>query len=186
MQRVPLSPDLNLTLQPDRVRREVSRIAAAFRGLSWYIQSSFALWILGVRERAVTDIDIRVDATIETIFQKASAAFPDVKVRPPVRYGRGEFRNECVVIGIDDTHIDITGSRLSTYNSDDNMEYVIPFDRRASMREVFGVRVPVCSIEYLIVYKLINRRGSDERKNDLREVTRLLEIWGDSGRLPFR
>src|SRR5205085_11952767 len=101
------------------------------------------------------------------------------RLRSPVRYAHGEFRNHCIIVEIESpaTHIDIT-TEINTYRQAMDVLLRVPFDTTAQRLQVhpnYVDRFPICSLEYLVIYKLANARDRSERKNDLGETAILLE-----------
>ena len=181
--RVPLTPEhVDLLDKPDILITWLRRFADFFsdRRIDWYIQGSLAGRLYGLRNRAVTDLDLRTRHDLDDLLrQLPSDLHARAQMRGPASYTYGEFRNHCIVIdlGEPDTHIDIT-SEIRTYRADLGLLFDIPFDARARARRVcseYADEFPVCSIEYLLIYKLVNQRDGSERKNDLPEACHLLE-----------
>jgi len=157
--------------------------------IEWYIQSSLAAHIYGVEDRNVTDIDLRVNADLNYVYDRLieDTNF-SVRIRGHVRYEYGEFRNDCLIIDIPelDTHIDIT-SKIITYRRDRDIIFDVPFDntyRMLSIANDLEVKYPVCSPEYLVVYKFVNQRGKNERKNDIREASHLMKLIFNESKTP--
>jgi hypothetical protein len=178
---VPLTPpDVNLMAHPQVLIHTLRRLEGFFRsfGISWYVQSSLAAVIHGVPERNVTDIDVRADWDIHDLYAKVQQHLEGgARLRKPVSYSRGEFRNHCIILNIEspETHIDIT-TEIKTYR--DGVLLGVPFDGMAQPMQVhpqYEDTFPVCSLEYLLIYKLVNSRDRTERKNDLAESALLLK-----------
>lgn len=180
---VPLTPpEVNLLAHPHTLIRELRRLSRFFErfAIPWYVQSSLAAAIHGVPNRNVTDIDLRADCDIHELYAKVRQHVSnDARLRPPVRYTHGEFRNHCIIIDIESpaTHIDIT-TEINTFRKATGVVLRVPFDRTAHLMRVhpsYRDKFPVCSLEYLVIYKLANARDQRERKNDLGEAAVLLE-----------
>jgi len=172
---------MDLMLYRTELLRYLDLFTAFFskHGIRWYIQGSLAVRIYGVVERNVTDLDLRVDASLDVVLELIKAElFPTARMRSHVKFARGEFRNECVLIDMEElgTHIDIT-NKITTYRNDLDLEFDIPFCVNPSLLPVCSNdprRFPVCSLNGLLINKCIHSRGSDERKNDMGEVVKLL------------
>lgn len=178
MQSIKLTPRLDLLRNSKILKQELQKISRFFNAhnIEWYIQSSFAVRMYGVKKRAVTDIDIRANYPIKKLFALIKKEYSkDARLRPPVRYEHGEFRNSCIIIPFWRTHIDIMPKDITTYNKNDKIEYKIPFDTNYKKINFDGLLIPICSIQYLIIYLLIHRRGRKERKNQLKEAEILLK-----------
>ncbi len=189
---VPLTPpNVDLMAYPETLIHQLRRLDAFFRrfGIPWYIQSSLATTLHGVPGRNVTDIDVRADWDIHDLYTKVLEHLDsNARLRPHVTYAHGEFRNHCIIIDIESpaTHIDIT-TEINTYREAIDVVLRVPFDHSAHAVQVhadYDDRFPICSLEYLVIYKLANARDSTERKNDLGETAFLLEglatKWGSS------
>ncbi len=179
---VPLTPqDVNLLGHPDILIAALRRLKQFFQKIAvpWYIQSSLATNLHGVSDRIVTDIDVRAGCSMEHLFEEVRQDIdPSATLRGPVTYGQGEFRNSCIIMDLPQlgTHIDIT-TVIHTYRADGQVLLDVPFDPNPILMRVHedcAEVFPVCSLEYLVIYKLVNQRGADERKNDLGEVASLL------------
>ncbi|HET9284923.1 MAG TPA: hypothetical protein VFR24_23475 [Candidatus Angelobacter sp.] len=188
--QVPLTPaNVNLLNRPEILLNWLRRLNHVFADLSidWYIQGSLAGYVHGIVNRSVTDIDIRAHCKIEDLFDALPSDLAcGAIMRGPVVYSKGEFQDSCIMLEMSDadTHVDIT-TEIRTYRQDLSMTFEIPFDSRASVRPIFpeaSDEFPVCSIEYLIIYKLVHQRDRSERKNDLGEVCMLLASLERTGK----
>lgn len=177
MRNVPLTPDLDLFNNLLILKAELIKITKFFakHKIEWYIQSSFVVRLRGVSNRKVTDIDIRVKYPLMKLLALLKKEYSaQAKIRDHVKFCNGEFRDECIIIPFWKTHIDIT-SDIITYNKFDDVEYNIPFDEKYEWIKFHGLTIPICSLAYLIIYKLINKRDKTERKNDAVEAGQLLK-----------
>lgn len=180
-QMVPLTPaDINLVNSPNDLKKWLLLLHNIFtlNSIEYYIQSSLAAYVYGIDNRNVTDIDIRANYKIEDLFLILKSKFSTINLRDEVIYAEGEFRNKCIIIEVPElgTHIDIT-TEIITYRKDVDIVFNIPFDRNYTFRKIHSLiqrKFPVCSIQYLVIYKLVNQRGKIERKNDLKEAANLL------------
>lgn len=189
---VPLTPaDVDLMAFPDVLIQELRRLKQFFErfGIRWYIQSSLAAAIYGKRQRNVTDIDVRAQYDISRLYGMVREHLsPSAQLRGPVNYKFGEFRNDCIIVDINfpATHIDIT-TEINTYRRAAEVVLQVPFDRSPRNMRVhrdYSDEFPVCSLEYLVIYKLANSRDSAERKNDLGEAAVLLKELATKWALP--
>lgn len=170
------NPQVNLLKYPKLVQKELVKLGKFFlkHKIEWYVQSSFATNYYGVKKRIVTDIDIRTNYPVKKLFELVKKEYcAKATLRPPIRYGQGKFMEHCIIIPFHKTHIDVF-SELTTYNKKDNMTYRLPFDKRYKWVKFHKMKIPLCSLRYLLIYKFINRRGSDEFKNDIGEISQLL------------
>ncbi len=162
--------------------RMISATCTANR-VAWFIQGSLATVVHGVRDRNVTDVDVRVDRPVREFVRLLPESIRDrVRIRGHATYSKGEFRNECIILEVTEleTHIDVT-HEINTYRNDCDMVFSLPFDRTAALAAIvpgFRDQFPVCSLEYHIIYKLINSRDQSERKDDLGEASTLLGALG--------
>ncbi len=179
---VPLTPEhVDLMRHPKVLEKYLQRLRSFFRHfeIPWYIQSSLATRVYGVDHRNVTDLDIRANWPIQDLYTKALLHLdPDATLRPPVKYAQGEFRNHCIILDLPEleTHIDII-TEIRTYRSSHDVLFPVPFDPMAASKQIHpdhSRSYPVCSLEYLVIYKLVNSRDGSERKNDLGEAALLL------------
>jgi hypothetical protein len=113
--------------------------------VEWAIFAGAAASCYGSR-REITDIDILVRCED---LEKARAALKDVDT-------------ECFDIGCG-THIE-TSEGVCSFFLDDKMV------ARINLKDIFGVRVPVMSVEDNIVLKAILQRGEEEKKHDLQDI----------------
>lgn len=176
MKTVEPSPQVNLINAPEILSKEMERISSFLnkQGLQWYFQNGFALYLHGLSSRDVTDLDIRVDCSLKELLVAAKEIYPEAYLREPVKFTRGEFRNHCLVVPFWKTRIDIT-SKLATYVKEDEITYNIPFDNHKEFAVYNGIKVPICSLGNLLLYKLVHRRGASEGKNDLSEARWIVE-----------
>jgi hypothetical protein len=110
---------VDLMVYPEVLIHELRRLEAFFRrfAIPWYVQSSLAAIIHGVPDRNVTDMDLRADWDIHDLYTKVQQHLDSrARLRPPVSYAQGEFRNHCIMLDIEspETHIDIT-TEINTY-----------------------------------------------------------------------
>ena len=179
MEKVELTPDIDIFNHKPMVKTELKKISKFLKEkrIKWYIQSSFAGRLYGIKNRKVTDIDIRVNYPLKKLFSQIKKDYNSkAKLKPPRRYGKGEFRDYCIAIPLGHTHLDIV-SDLITYNKQDDTEYNLPFDRQYRFVSWEKMKIPICSLRYLVSYKLINRRNKSERKNDTKEAAYLLKMF---------
>jgi len=177
MKKIELTPDIDIFNSKPLVKKELEKLSKFFKQkkILWYIQSSFAGRLYGIKNRKITDIDIRVCYPLKKLFKQIKKDYNiNAKLKPPRKYNKGEFRDNCIVIPLGKTHIDIV-SDIITYNKQDDTEYNLPFDWQSHYVVWQGIRIPICSLRYLVTYKLINRRNKNERKNDTKEAAYLLK-----------
>jgi hypothetical protein len=180
------NPNLDLLDYPQTLIGWLRRLSSFFSrwDIPWYVQSGLAVRLYGMSDRNVTDLDIRAHWQIADLYEKFRRYIDcTVTLRPPVRYEQGEFRNSCIMVEIPElsTRIDIT-TEINTYRRDSEVLFRIPFDhnsRRLGIHPNYSDRFPVCSLEYLIIYKLVHSRGKSENKNDQREAAALLRVLKD-------
>jgi len=113
--------------------------------ISWAVFAGAATSCYGSR-REITDIDILVKSED---LEKAKAALKDVSMEG-VDFGCG-------------AEIDTPQSKCSFYLDDKMIE-------RTNWRQLFGVRVPVMSVEDNIVLKAILQRGEEKGKHDIEDI----------------
>lgn len=180
--KVPLSPsDVNLLKHSDELIKWLKILESFFgkRKIAWYIQGSLATNLFGIKDRKVTDIDVRVKWSIDELYDEVKKNISKKAIlRGHVSYTHGEFRTYCVKIPIPhpNTFIDIT-TEIRIFRKDINLLFEIPFDPNyihLPVCEKYPYKFPICSLEYLLIYKLINQRDIRERKNDLQEASSLI------------
>ncbi|HEV2412988.1 MAG TPA: hypothetical protein VGS28_04280 [Candidatus Saccharimonadales bacterium] len=93
------------------------------------------------------------------------------------KFERGYYVNNCLQVWFGDTRFDICGKMITL--CDDIGEVEFPFSdevfQEATTREYFGVHLPVCSLENLLLYYLVHRRAQDGSKDDAEKIRSILK-----------
>lgn len=140
------------------------------QGILYKISGGLAARLYGAR-RELADIDVEVSDV--DVGRVAEYVKPFI-IFGPERYIDENWNLELMTLNYEGQEIDIAGTDANIFNKKNNRWEDCPGDLQTiEIKEVFGRRVPVESLESLIAYKSILARDVD-----LEDLRQLKEIRG--------
>ncbi len=146
----------------------------------YYLNAGTALHLRKFFDDKNGDCDIRVyHPDIKALFEVFRERYPDsISLRPPLKYSGGTYDTFCIELELG-TSFDIYTEMIADC---DMGRFVFPFDEATfadvDLVEFENLILPVASLENLLLYYLVLRRGRKDKKDDGIGIRNILAAEG--------